>query len=125
VISDAGRIVGTYNKQKLYGKEAHSYTSGKDFLVISIKGMKCGFLICYDSCFPVLYDTYRKKGVQLIFHSCYNVSGKPKPVLRDLSLAQIRTRAVDNKMWISDSNHQLVTPFRQPVLHVQMDLSEA
>jgi len=42
--------------------------------------------------------------VQLIFHSCHNVSGKLKPLFQELTLAQIRTRATDNQMWISDSN---------------------
>lgn len=104
VISDTGRIVGTYDKQKLAPKEPDWYTPGDGALVITINGMKCGFLICYDSCFPALFEAYRKKGVQLVFHSCYNVSGKPKPVLQELALAQIRTRAADNQMWISDSN---------------------
>ena len=104
VISDTGRIVGTYDKQKLAPKETDWYTPGDGFLVVNINGMKCGFLICYEACFPDLFETYRKKGVRLIFHSCHNVSGRPKPALRELSLAQLRTRAADNRMWISDSN---------------------
>lgn len=104
VISDAGRIVGTYNKQNLTPVESAWYTPGSGFLVVAINGMKCGFLICYEACFPALFETYRKKGVQLIFHSCHNVSGKPKPLLQELALAQIRTRAADNQMWVSDSN---------------------
>ena len=104
VISNTGRIVGTYNKQQLAPKEPAWYTSGNGLLVVTINGMKCGFLICYEACFPALFAAYRKRGVQLIFHSCHNVSGKPKPVLQELALAQIRTRAADHQMWISDSN---------------------
>jgi predicted amidohydrolase len=66
--------------------------------------MKCGFLVCHEACFPDLFEAYRRKGVQLIFHSCHNVSGKPKPLFRELTLAQIRTRAADNQLWISASN---------------------
>jgi predicted amidohydrolase len=104
IISDKGRIVGTYDKQQLTPSEAAWYAAGNDFLVITLNGIKCGFLICYEACFPDLFEAYRKKGVQLIFHSCHNVSGKPKPLFRELTLAQIRTRATDNLMWISASN---------------------
>jgi len=105
VISDKGRVVGTYNKQQLTPSvESAWYTPGSGFLVITINGIKCGFLICYEACFPNLFEAYRKKDVQLIFHSCHNVSGKPKPLFQELTLAQIRTRAADNQMWISSSN---------------------
>jgi predicted amidohydrolase len=103
VIANTGRIVGTYDKQKLTPSEFAWYTPGDGLLVVTINGMKCGFLICYEACFPVLFEAYRKRGVQLIFHSCHNVSSKPKPLLQALALAQIRTRAADNHMWISDS----------------------
>lgn len=104
VISNTGRIVGTYDKQQLTPSESAWYTPGNGFLVITINGIKCGLLICYEACFPDLFEAYRKKDVQLIFHSCHNVSGKPKPLFQELTLAQIRTRAADNQMWISDSN---------------------
>jgi predicted amidohydrolase len=103
VISDKGQIVGTYDKQRLTPSESAWYTAGDNFLVITINGIKCGFLICYELCFPALFETYRKKNVQLIFHSAHNVSSKPKPLFQELTLAQIRTRAADNQMWIASS----------------------
>lgn len=104
VISDTGQIVGTYDKRKLTPSESAWYTPGKSFLVVTINGVKCGFLICYEACFPDMFESYQKKGVQLVFHSCHNVSGKPKPALQELALAQIRTRAADNQVWVSGSN---------------------
>ena len=103
VISDKGRIVGTYDKQKLTPAESAWYISGNGLLVVNINGMKCGFLICYELCFPDLFESYRKKGVQLLFHSGHTVSRKPRPLFQELTLAQIRTRAADNQMWISSS----------------------
>ena len=85
VISNKGRIVGTYDKRQLTPSESAWYTSGNDFLVTTINGIKCGFLICYEACFPDLFEAYGKKGVQLIFHSCHNVSGKPKPLFQELT----------------------------------------
>jgi predicted amidohydrolase len=104
VISDKGQVVGTYDKRRLTPSESVWYTRGNDFLVVTINGIKCGFLICYEACFPGLFETYRKNGVQLIFHSCHNVSSQPKPLFQELTLAQIRTRAADNRIWISGSN---------------------
>ncbi len=104
VISNTGSLVGTYNKQQLTPAEAAWYTPGKGLLVITINGVKCGFLICYEACFPALFEAYRKQGVQFVFHSCHNVSGKPKPALQELALAQIRTRAADHQLWISGAN---------------------
>lgn len=103
VISSAGQITGTYAKQKLTPAEFECYTPGNDFLVVTINGIKCGFLICYELCFPHLFEAYREKNVELIFHSCHNVSRSPKPLFQQLTLAQIRTRAADNQMWISSS----------------------
>ena len=103
VISDTGRIVGTYDKQQLTPAEAAWYTPGNGFLVVTINGMKCGLLICYELCFPDLFEAYRKAGVQLIFHSGHTVSSKPRPLFQELTLAQMRTRAADNQMWIAGS----------------------
>jgi predicted amidohydrolase len=104
IISDTGQIVNTYDKQRLTPSESAYYTPGTGFSDVIINGFKCGFLICYEACFPALFETYRKKGVQLIFHSCYNVSRKPRPLFQELTIAQFRTRAADNQMWISASN---------------------
>ncbi len=103
VISNIGEIVSTYDKQKLTPAEVAWYTPGNVSLVVTINDIKCGFLICYELCFPVLFETYREKDVQLIFHSCHTVSRKSKPLFEELTLAQIRTRAADNQIWISSS----------------------
>jgi len=103
LISDKGRIVGTYDKQQLTPNESDWYTPGNGFLVAIINGIKCGFLICYELCFPDLFEAYRKEDVQLIFHSCHTVSRKPNPLFQELTTAQIRTRATDNQMWIAGS----------------------
>jgi predicted amidohydrolase len=104
IISNQGQMVGTYDKQKLLPKETDWYTQGKGLRVITINGLKCGFLICYEACFPRLFEAYGKQGVQIIFHACHNVSGKPKADLQELGLAQIRTRAADYQMWLCGAN---------------------
>ena len=67
--------------------------------------MPCGFLICYDSCFPELYHVYRERGARLLFHSYYNAKNVGLATSLDtLICAQLRTRAADHHLWISASN---------------------
>ena len=105
VISDKGGIVGTYDKQRLYNDEQNHYSAGRTPLVIEIEGVKCGFLICYDSWYPELYAAYREAGVSLLFHSYYIAKSRgDASSLDDLALAQLITRGADNRMWTSASN---------------------
>jgi len=105
VISNTGKLVGYYDKQRIYKAEKEHYSPGKSPLVIKIKGYKCGFLICYDNCYPELYTTYRNLGAGLIFQSIYNAGSKKGPTnIKDLFAANLLVRSADNQMWISASN---------------------
>ncbi len=75
VINDRGRIIDRYDKLfcagDRLGKEsdlAH-YTPGEHFCVFTLRGVRCGVLICHDYRYPELYREYKRRGVQLIFHS--------------------------------------------------------
>lgn len=105
VISKTGQIIGTYSKIKLYKDEAKRFSAGDSFLIKQINGINCGFLICYDSCFPKLFEYYRDHDVQILFLSYYNASSSHgKNSMNNLMEAQIITRATDNMMYISGSN---------------------
>ena len=104
VISDTGKIVGHYDKQRLYKSEKDVHSSGDSPFVITIKGHKCGFLICYDNCYPELYARYRELGVELIFHSVYNAGNKQETSIKDLIFANLLVRSADYQIWISASN---------------------
>jgi deaminated glutathione amidase len=89
-----------------------------------LKGVRCGVLICYDYSFPELYREYKRRGVQLMFHSYHAGHGSPKDVQswrrpigvkncrlnRGCSHAEIRippamtASATSNYVWISCSN---------------------
>jgi hypothetical protein len=77
VISDSGQITERYDKRFCSGDSAERtgdlahYSPGRHFSVWSIDGWICGALICYDYRFPELYREYKKRGVQLMFHSFY------------------------------------------------------
>lgn len=104
VVSNRGVIAGTYDKQRLTRGEKERYSPGSGPLVIEINGVKCGFLICYDNCFPELYDTYRNMEVGLLFQSFYNAGNSHANNIKDLAPATHIVRAADNQMWISSSN---------------------
>lgn len=104
VISDGGEVIGVYDKRRLYGKEKELFSPGNKTCVVKINGYKCGFLICYENCFPELYEEYRNMGVGLIFHSFYNAANRKATSIKDLLLATLMVRAADNQMWISASN---------------------
>jgi predicted amidohydrolase len=105
VVSDGADIVGVYDKRCLYGGEFDLFEAGQQQLVLQINGVRCGFLICNDSNSPSLYQEYASAGVQVLFHSYYNARSSRGPAsIDDLALAQLRTRASDNHLWISASN---------------------
>ncbi len=104
VISNNGEIVTTYDKQRLYGKEKDYFSPGDRPCFFNINGYKCGLLVCYDNCFPELYEEYRNAGVGLIFHSFLNAENSGVTSIKELIMASLLVRAADNELWISASN---------------------
>jgi predicted amidohydrolase len=100
IISNEGKIVDRYDKSMLTTGDLKAYTPGNHFATITLKGIKCGFLICYDICYPEMYNAYRHKGVTLMFHSFYNAHHKTKTILDEIGPAWVRVRATDYMMWI-------------------------
>ncbi len=75
IINSRGIIVDRYDKMFCGGDRngrlgdlAH-YSPGNHFCVFTLKRIRCGVLICYEYAFPELYREYKRRGVQLIFHS--------------------------------------------------------
>lgn len=104
VISNKGEIVDRYDKSMLTDTDLTFYTPGNHIVIININGFECGFLICYDSCFPEMYNIYRHRGVEIMFHSFYNARHNGKTILDDVIPAEIRVRASDNAMWVVANN---------------------
>lgn len=129
VISDRGKIVDRYDKMFCSGDSegqvgdlAH-FTPGSHFSVFEIKGIRCGVMICYDFRFPELYREYKRRGVELLFHSFHAGAAKPEWVreqeayigghrrlnpgstLPGITMpATTQSMAANNYMWISASN---------------------
>ena len=104
IISSEGEIVDRYDKSMCTGGDLKAYSPGNHLVTVDLKGIRCGFLICYDSCFPEMYNVYRHQGVELMFHSFYNARHKGKTILDEIIPAEIRVRASDNLMWVVANN---------------------
>lgn len=104
IINNHGKIVDRYDKSFLTSSDDQCFTAGSHPVVITISGIKCGFLICIDSCFPEIYNRYRHQGVQVLFHSYYNAKYDSMTILDEFIPSQVRTRAADNRMWILANN---------------------
>jgi predicted amidohydrolase len=114
VLNNKGDIVGRYDKRLLtglQGDEEHKYyTPGEKPLVFSIKGIRCGLLICHEWRYPELYREYYKLKTRVIFQSWYDGNqsytqyineGKE---LGELITGYVRGNAANNHLWISASN---------------------
>lgn len=84
VIDSRGRIVNRYDKRFCAGDRlgktgdlAH-YTPGDHRCLFTIRGVRCGVLICYDYRYPELYRDYRKRGVEMMFHSYHAARMSPE-----------------------------------------------
>lgn len=130
IISDAGEIIDRYDKMFCAGDSSEQtgdlahYSPGNHFSVFVIKGVCCGTLICHDYRYPELYRQYKRKGVQLMFHSYHaghistdrlramqeavgadNQKFNPGLTLPGITMpATMQAAAAHNYLWISCPN---------------------
>ena len=92
VIDDRGGLVDRYDKRFCAGDRAGKqgdlahYSPGNHAVVFTIRGVRCGVLICYDYRYPELSREYKRRGVELMFHSFHagNASGRGLATMRAL-----------------------------------------
>lgn len=127
IIDGRGELVDRYDKMFCAGDRsgetgdlAH-YSPGNHFSVFTIKGVRCGALICHDYRYPELYREYERRGVRMVFHS-YHAGGispgrfaamreevgedlrrfNPGSTLPEITMpATMISEAANNHVWIS------------------------
>ncbi|MFT7616457.1 MAG: putative amidohydrolase [Planctomycetota bacterium] len=130
VISSRGKIVTRYDKRFCASDEngknvelAH-FTPGNHVTTFTVKGVKCGVLICHEYRYPELYREMKKLNVEVVFHS-FHAGNLTKARLKMMEKevgpknhkwnhgtnypaitmpAAIQTRAQSNYLWISATN---------------------
>jgi predicted amidohydrolase len=132
VIDNKGNIADRYDKRfctGLGGKrptlDLCYYTPGNHSTTFTVKGVKCGALICYDYRFPELYREYRKLGVEVIFQSFHNartsvVADQRYNIWRTIVPATMSCRAAENHFWVS-ANNSTTRPSRWASFTVRPD----
>ena len=116
IINSRGRIVDRYDKCFCCGRRSGKtddlkyYSPGDHFCVFTIKGVRCGALICHDLRYDELYRQYKKRGVRLMFHS-YHMGHVTKAKIRrskqmyeSVVPSTMQAYAANNYVWISASN---------------------
>ncbi len=104
VIDPRGRVVERYDKCFCTGGDLKHYSPGNHLPTVRIRGVQCGFLICYDVRFPELYRKYKQLGVQCIFHSFYNARKDSRNIHSVIMPPTLQARAASNYLWISANN---------------------
>ena len=130
IIDDRGTLVDRYDKMFCAGREADDgselihFSPGDHLCTFVIDGVRCGVLICHEYRYPELYREYKKRDVQLMFHSFHaaNVDAKtlafmreqvggenhrynPGTTLPEITMpATMHAAAASSHIWISAAN---------------------
>ena len=78
LIDDRGSLRDRYDKMFCTGDARESsedlryYSPGDHLVTFKIRGIVCGLQICHDFRYQELYREYRRRGVQVMFHSYHN-----------------------------------------------------
>ena len=118
LIDPEGSIVDRYDKMFCTGTntkkhlkdDLRHYSPGTHFVVFQVNGIRCGLQICHDFRYPEIHREYKRRGVQLMFHSYHNGGMtlqhklEHQDVWRILVRATMQTYAANNYMWISVNN---------------------
>lgn len=99
VFSCDGDTLGVYRKAQPTGSEAKRVAPGNDFPIIDCGFAKIAIMICMDIYFPEIARIYAMKGADILFWPTTTHG----PTQQGLE-AQLRSRAIDNSLWIVESN---------------------
>jgi predicted amidohydrolase len=106
VFSAEGVVLGMYRKAQPTGIEARRITPGNDFPIVDCGFAKIGVMICMDIYFPEIARIYAMKGADILFWPTTTHG----PTQQGLE-AQLRSRAIDNSLWIVESNLACHPPY--------------
>jgi predicted amidohydrolase len=100
VFDRSGAVAGHYRKAQPTGGEMQAgITAGSQFPVIELDIGKVAVMICMDIYFPEIPRIYAHKGAEILFWPTVSLG----PTQEGL-LAQMASRAIDNGLWIVESN---------------------
>ena len=110
VFNANGTLAGMYRKAQPTGAEARWITPGDAFPIIDLGVARIGIMICMDIYFAEIARIYALKGAEIIFWPTVTHG----PTQSGLE-AQLRTRAMDNSLYLVESNlagHPPYAPYK-------------
>lgn len=106
IINCNGDIVGYYRKiQPTFGEIKYIY-AGNDFPIFQLSDIKIATMTCLDIYFPEICRIYAMKGAEIIFWPTLTHG----PTQSGLE-AQYRSRAIDNSIYLVQSNISCKPPY--------------
>ncbi|WP_348761641.1 nitrilase-related carbon-nitrogen hydrolase [uncultured Salinisphaera sp.] len=87
-----GTLAGCYRKTQLFGAESGVYSPGDALTVVSLSGVTCGLMICFDIEFPEVARALATNGADLLI----SISANMPPFAADHRLC-VQARALENR----------------------------
>jgi len=104
IIDDRGKLRNRYDKRFCTPGDLTAYSPGNRYVMTTIHGFRCGFMICADEGSPALFRAHKRKGVEVLFHSFYNARFNG-PIPNDTYVVpDMQTKAREHGMWIYGNN---------------------
>ncbi len=103
-IDDSGAVAGAYDKRRLSIRDREHYAPGTAPLVLDIRGVRCGFLICLDWSFPNLFRAYADAGCDVVFLSAYSAGHDGDVLHTEVIPPLMQGHAFTNGLFLSVSN---------------------
>ena len=106
IINRNGSVTGLYRKLQPTAEELRYSSAGADLPVVELDFGKIAIMICMDIYFPEIARIYAMKGAEVLFWATTTVG----PSQEGLD-AQIRSRAIDNSIYVVESNYAQAPPY--------------
>lgn len=90
-IDRGGTLAGIYRKTHLFGDERRAFLPGDELVIVDVKGVKLGLMICFDMEFPEVARALAQTGANLLL----TISANMEPFERD-HLVFCTARALEN-----------------------------
>lgn len=94
----------SYHKRALWGWDRENFTQGYEKGVYTIDNVKLGLRICYEVRFPEYFRELFREKVEIVCVSFCDVEKEPNPNRYELIKSHLRTRAVENAMYLISVN---------------------
>lgn len=96
-------LSGTYRKVHISPPERADFTAGSHIPLFTVRGVKFGIQLCYDTHFPELSTHMALNGADLIFMPHASPRGTPEEKLSSW-MRHLSARAFDNSLFVATCN---------------------